>query len=385
MVKKPTCEELEQRVKELEKKSIERKRAEEALRESQDRYKELWDNAPVAYHMLDSEGIITQVNQTERKMLGYTEDEMVGRPIFTFILAEQRKEAEKRFRLKLEGKRIPKQDNRIYLKKNGSKIHVSIDDVLEYDNDGNVVGVRSTMVDISDQQRAAEALKESSERIKLFAYSVSHDLKSPAVAVYGLTRLLHEHYGDSLDERAKNYCEQIMTSVEQIGALVENINVYISSKEVPLSIEKVRLREVLDMIKDEFSAQLSIRQIRWSQPESFAEIRADRLSIVRVLRNLVDNALKYGGDDLSEIRIEHKASDEFDTLSVSNDGVLIRRSDSEDIFGPFQRHKTSRGVQGSGLGLAIVKEIAEQHEGRVWVGSDSKKWSTFNVSISRHL
>ncbi|OEU51614.1 MAG: hypothetical protein BA861_06525 [Desulfobacterales bacterium S3730MH5] len=385
MVKKPTCEELEQRVKELEKKSIERKRAEEALRESQDRYKELWDNAPVAYHMLDSEGIITQVNQTERKMLGYTEDEMVGRPIFTFILAEQRKEAEKRFRLKLEGKRIPKQDNRIYLKKNGSKIHVSIDDVLEYDNDGNVVGVRSTMVDISDQQRAAEALKESSERIKLFAYSVSHDLKSPAVAVYGLTRLLHEHYGDSLDERAKNYCEQIMTSVEQIGALVENINVYISSKEVPLSIEKVRLREVLDMIKDEFSAQLSIRQIRWSQPESFAEIRADRLSIVRVLRNLVDNALKYGGDDLSEIRIEHKASDEFDTLSVSNDGVLIRRSDSEDIFGPFQRHKTSRGVQGSGLGLAIVKEIAEQHEGRVWVGSDSKKWSTFYVSISRHL
>ena len=365
MVKKPTCEELEQRVKELEKKSIERKRAEEALRESQDRYKELWDHAPVAYHMLDSEGIITQVNQTERKMLGYTEDEMVGRPIFTFILAEQRKEAEKRFRLKLEGKRIPKQDNRIYLKKNGSKIHVSIDDVLEYDNDGNVVGVRSTMVDISDQQRAAEALKESSERIKLFAYSVSHDLKSPAVAVYGLTRLLHEHYGDSLDERAKNYCEQIMTSVEQIGALVENINVYISSKEVPLSIEKVRLREVLDMIKDEFSAQLSIRQIRWSQPESFAEIRADRLSIVRVLRNLVDNALKYGGDDLSEIRIEHKASDEFDTLSVSNDGVLIRRSDSEDIFGPFQRHKTSRGVQGSGLGLAIVKEIAEQHEGRV--------------------
>ncbi len=99
----------------------------------------------------------------------------------------------------------------------------------------------------------------------------------------------------------------------------------------------------------------------------------------------MDNALKYGGDDLSEIRIEHKASDEFDTLSVSNDGVLIRRSDSEDIFGPFQRHKTSRGVQGSGLGLAIVKEIAEQHEGRVWVGSDSKKWSTFYVSISRHL
>jgi PAS domain S-box-containing protein len=110
-----------------------RKRAEEALRESQKRYKELWDDAPVAYHMLDTKGIIKQVNHTETDMLGYTRDEMVGESIFKFVLPEQRKEAKERFRLKLAGKRLAKQDDRIYVRKDGSKMHVSIDDVLEHD------------------------------------------------------------------------------------------------------------------------------------------------------------------------------------------------------------------------------------------------------------
>ena len=93
------------------------------------------------------------------------------------------------------------------------------------------------------------------------------------------------------------------------AALAENINVYISTKEAPLNIEKVRLQEILQMIKDEFSTQLSIREIKWFQPESVPDMKVDRLSILRALRNLVDNALKYGGDELSEIRIGYEPSD----------------------------------------------------------------------------
>jgi PAS domain-containing protein len=79
----------------------ERNRVQETLIDSQRRYQELWDNAPAAYHMLDAEGIIKQVNQTELDTLGYTRDEMVGKPIFEFIMPEQRDDAEERFRLKL--------------------------------------------------------------------------------------------------------------------------------------------------------------------------------------------------------------------------------------------------------------------------------------------
>ena len=95
--------ELHQRIAELEKSEARYMRAEEELRESEKRYKELWFNAPVAYHTLDTKGIITNINQTEAKMLGYTTEEMVGKSIFEFILPEQRTEARKRFRHKISG------------------------------------------------------------------------------------------------------------------------------------------------------------------------------------------------------------------------------------------------------------------------------------------
>ena len=148
-------------------------------------------------------GIVRQVNRTEIDMLGYTREEMVGKPIFEFILPEQRKDAEERFRLKLAGENISKQEDRVYVKKDGSKIHVFIDDVVEHDSDGKVLGIRTTMVDISEQKLAEEVLKESSEKIKLFAYSVSHDLKSPATGIYGLAKRLHKHYSDVFDEIGK--------------------------------------------------------------------------------------------------------------------------------------------------------------------------------------
>jgi PAS domain S-box-containing protein len=359
--------------------------AENALRESRRRYKELWDNAPVAYHMLDADGIVRQVNRTEIDMLGYTREEMVGKPIFEFILPEQKKDAEERFRLKLAGENISKQDDRVYVKKDGSKIHVSIDDVVDHDSDGKVLGIRTTMVDISEQKLAEEVLKESSEKIKLFAYSVSHDLKSPSAGIYGLAKRLHKHYSDVLDEKATAYCDQILKAAEKIAELVELINVFISTKETPLSLEPVKLKEILQTVRDEFSTQLNIRQIKWLQPENAPEIKADRLSIIRTLRNLVDNALKYGGDDLSEIQIGYECSDEFHIISVFNDGAGIKMEDHEEIFGLFWRDETAKGIEGTGLGLTIVKEVAEQHGGEVWVESDPEKGPTFHISIPRHL
>jgi PAS domain S-box-containing protein len=173
MAKKPTHEELEQTVKQLEKEAVRRERAEEALRESQARYRQLWDDAPVAYHTLDARGTILHVNQTEAAMLGYTKEEMVGKSIFDFVLPEQRKEAKERFRLKLAGEAVPKDLDRIYVRKDGSRIYISVDDVLEHDSAGKVVGVRTTMVDVSERKRAEVALRESEKRFRDVAYSMA--------------------------------------------------------------------------------------------------------------------------------------------------------------------------------------------------------------------
>ena len=115
------------------------------------------------------------------------------------------------------------------------------------------------------------------------------------------------------------------------------------------------------------------------------EIIADKLAISRVLRNLIDNALKYGGTEMSEIKIGHKEDDAFHILSVGDDGVGINGAEKEKVFELFQRNETARGKAGSGLGLAIVKEIAERHQGRAWIETGKEVGATFFVSVAKHL
>ncbi|MGV8074019.1 MAG: PAS domain S-box protein [Syntrophobacteraceae bacterium] len=239
--------------------------------------------------------------------------------------------------------------------------------------------------EIADRKRAEEALKESSEKLKIFAYSVAHDLKSPAVGIYGLTRLLRNRSETVLDEKSRNYCHQIMKASEHVAALVETINVYMVSKEAPLKIEEVDLREILQIVKGEFSGHLAARQVEWCEPDTLGAIRADRLSILRIFRNLVDNALKYGGEQLSEIRIGFTETVDYRILSVSDNGIGLRKEDSERIFQIFQRNQGTTSIEGSGLGLAIVKEIAERHGGKIWIEPGPKQGVTFYVSISSCL
>jgi PAS domain S-box-containing protein len=239
--------------------------------------------------------------------------------------------------------------------------------------------------DVTERKRAQQALRQSSEKLKFFAYAVMHDLKSPTIGIYGLTELLHKHYKNALDERGKSYCDQILKASVHIAALIEKINVYIATKESPLKIEKITIKDILQIISEEFSPRLVVRQIKWLEPEAMVEIKADKLSILRVFRNFVDNALKYGGEDLSEIRIGYKESEEFHTLSVSDDGAGIRDGDYERIFAAFRRGETYKAIEGVGLGLAIVAEIAERHKGRVWAESRKDRWTTFHISIAKNL
>lgn len=239
--------------------------------------------------------------------------------------------------------------------------------------------------EIAERKQAEKALQISSNKIEHFAYSISHDLKTPAISICGLTRLLNKHYEGALDQKGKNYCQQILRSSEQIADLVEMINLYISTKEIPLKIEEINLAQLLFILREEFAGPIKSRQIRWTEPKHQPEIKADSVAILRVLRNFVDNSLKYGGNDLSEIAVGYREDGEYHILYVSDDGIGLKEEDPKAIFGVFKRHKTSCGIPGSGLGLAIAKEIAELHKGKVWFEPGSKKGITFNISISKNI
>lgn len=273
----------------------------------------------------------------------------------------------------------------IHYDRDGNPRNVEVHGYPIFDANGEVVQMIEYALDITERKQMERQIVENAERIKRFAYSVSHDLKSPIIGIYGLTRLLHRHYRDDMDERGRLYCDQILRASELAVDLVDEINAYIRAKESPFHFVPVPMEEIIHMVRDEFGAILAMRQIEWREPPALPQVHADRMSLVRAFRNLVDNALKYGGESLSRIEIGYEHKDGAHVFSVSDNGVGIPECDREKIFELFQRNQNSKGVEGTGLGLAIVKEIAEKHQGRVWVESDPGTRTSFYLAIGHDL
>ncbi len=143
----------------------ERKKMEEALRESEERLAQLYDEAPVGYHELDREGRMTRVNRTELDMLGYTAEEMLGRHVWDFMVETET--SRKAFSAKMARTMLPGQAfERTYRRKDGTTLSTLIEDRPVRDKSGQIIGLRSTIQDITERKQAGEALKESEERYR---------------------------------------------------------------------------------------------------------------------------------------------------------------------------------------------------------------------------
>jgi PAS domain S-box-containing protein len=144
----------------------ERKKAEETLRHSEELFRTLFEEAPVAYHEIDREGIIRRVNRTECGLLGYAPEEMLGRPVWEFVAPEQRDIARDVVRRKLAAPYQPGPFHREWLRRDGGRLIVEMHENVILDSQGQVSAIRTATLDITERQRAEEALRASEERYR---------------------------------------------------------------------------------------------------------------------------------------------------------------------------------------------------------------------------
>lgn len=363
----------------------ERQRVERALRTSEERYRGIVEDQTELIFRIDPDLRLTFVNGAFCRFFGQREHALLGKLLVDGLGDQEAAYIQEKILSLSREEPVGKSDQKI---RNGQRESRWVQWTIRviHDSAGNPMEYQWVGRDITEAKNMQEDLEEKAKIIKFFAYSVVHDLKSPSVALYGLVRLLQRNYGHALDERASAYCDQILKASEQIGALVESINLYISTRECRLMVEEINLSHLLEMIRAEFSERFKERGVLWVIPEALPLIRGDRLALVRVFRNLVDNALKYGGDQLKSIKVSYRSEGEHHVLSVTDDGVGVNQEDSGQIFELFRRcRKAGRNnVEGAGLGLNIVREIAERHGGRVWV-EISSAGTSFNVSVSKML
>lgn len=355
------------------------------LHKSEKQFRNIYDTAPLAFVVWNKQCEIIKWNNTAEKMFGWSSQEVMGQNFFEFLVPENKRSQMKEIAESLQKGTFANRSINDNITKNGKIITCEWNNSILKDEENNIEGYLSLGLDITEQILAGKTLAQQSEMTERFAYSIVHDLKSPSTSLYGLADLLSKKYGKSLDQKARLFIDQIMNISAQITSLVENINIFIATKELPCSIETIQLKEILTLIREEFSAQLISRNIHWSEPESIPHIRADRIAVIRVLRNFIENALKYGGENLKTIQIGYEDREDYHILLVKDDGAGLKQEELGSIFEVFQRKKNPGAIIGSGLGLAIVRELARHFKGQVWVESSFGKGACFYISISKNI
>lgn len=379
-LKKDPCIGLSKRIEKLEreltffrKKYGENERLAVVVRDSND-----------AITVQDLQGKITAWNRGAERIYGYTEDEALRLNIFEIVPDDKKSEARDFLDKIANGKTVDSFETQ-RLTKNGKILDIWLTVTPLFDNAGRITAVATTERDITEIKQTQESLRNRIDTIKLFSYSVFHDLKNPAISIHNLSKRLLRDLKEKPGETVEKYCGQIHKSSAQLVDLVEQLNVFISERETPRTIESVSASELIEIIKDEFASRLDAAKIKLIVPEYLPNIQADRISILRIIRNLIDNALKYGGKELSEIEIGYEEHDQHHVFSIRDNGVGLSEQESAGLFEPFKRYKSAQGVSGSGLGLAIVREIAQQHCGNAWVDLSGSKGITFYFSIAKSL
>jgi light-regulated signal transduction histidine kinase (bacteriophytochrome) len=223
-------------------------------------------------------------------------------------------------------------------------------------------------------QRTAQ-LKAANEDLESFAYSISHDLRSPLLGIDGFSKILERRYSDQLDPEGKRLLFMIHSSTSHMGQLIDDLLSFSRWGRQEMKMSQI---DMADLAKEVFS-QLSPSDRKVSfRVDSLPPIQADRSMIRQVLFNLLFNALKFSSgreDPLIEVGATEGPSE--NTYYVKDNGVGFDPQYADKLFIVFSRLHRAEEFSGTGVGLAIVKRIISGHGGRVWAEGAINQGATF--------
>ena len=215
--------------------------------------------------------------------------------------------------------------------------------------------------------------------------AVSHDLRSPLVAVLGFSRLLRDDFGVALGERGTHYLDRITEAGRTMENLIRELLDFARIGHPGESRTWVDPREVLQQLRGELKPRLDQQGVVLSVPDDAPLLYCNRTRLYQLFSNLIGNALDHMGP-CEEPRVEVEVREEgaWHWLSVRDNGRGVDPNQHERIFEMFHTIQREGGRRGTGIGLAIVKKIAELHGGRAWVESGAGAGACFHVALPRH-
>ncbi|HVE06664.1 MAG TPA: ATP-binding protein [Paraburkholderia sp.] len=234
-------------------------------------------------------------------------------------------------------------------------------------------------------------LSRANEELEGFSYTVSHDLRAPLRHIAGFADLLRDMEADKLSERGRHFVERIIGSARFGGRLVDDLLAFSQMGRAALRIQPVDLATLVSELVAEQQRDHPERAIEW-RVSSLCTITADAVLIQVVMRNLIDNAVKFTGNRVGEndsaiieVGCETGRGElaDHDVVFVRDNGVGFDPKYMDKLFGVFQRLHRFEEFEGTGIGLASVKRIIERHGGKTWARAQLDHGATLFVALPR--
>ena len=363
----------------------ERKRMEEGLRASEERFRTLVETVPDAIFSLSADGILTSLNPAFETITGWSRAEWIGKTFHTILHPDDLAQATDHFLNALSGRMSPIFEARVLCK---SGYYITGEFIgAPHIKGGKVIEVIGFARDISDRKKAEEALKKKTEELarsnrelEAFAYVASHDLQEPLRMVTNFVQLLAKRYKGNLDSNADDFINFAVDGAMRMWSLINDL----------LAYSRVGTRgDPFESINCETILQQVLRNLKVTIEESGAVVTHDTLPTVmadssqlgQLFQNLIGNAIKFQGNEPPRIHVSADRNGNGWTFSVRDNGIGIAPEYTDRIFIIFQRLHGREQYPGTGIGLAICKKIVERHGGRIWVESTPEKGATFYFTL----
>lgn len=225
------------------------------------------------------------------------------------------------------------------------------------------------------------------KELSSFVFTVSHDLKTPLIAIHGYLSLLREEFQPFIDETGKEYIDRILYNAEYMDKMINDLLKLSRAGRVVGTKRKFSTHKLVKEIYMCLYPQIQEKQIKFSISNGLPIIYGDRQRLQTVFENLIGNAIKYSSEKRqSFIEIDCKDRKGHYEFTVRDNGIGIDPADHMRIFEVFQKcNKKDENAIGTGVGLTIVKKIVEHHGGTVWVDSKLDKGATFYFTLLKPL
>ena len=216
----------------------------------------------------------------------------------------------------------------------------------------------------------AQALTRANAGLETLLHVTSHDLREPLRAIESFSSMMQEEYVSTLDERGKNLMWRIGRAASRLDHLLVDIVALSQLRQLETPKEEIDGNLIVQAVLERLEETIKKSMAKITVVADLPRVRADKRWAVEALYNLVTNAIKYKREgSIPEIEISsYYKSDNANEIgfAIKDRGIGVEPEHAERIFKLFQR-AVGREIEGTGAGLAIVQEVANRHNGRVWV------------------